>query len=291
MNFISPQVIQSKSKINYSYATIKITQSRIDKGLIAIPVELAKLFPDYNTTIQVYLDDSNELYEKNYSSYKSTTRESRIGGMLDWFKKNKIKSEDEIIIQLIDKKHFIYRLITENIFILNTKKFQVSFDNSENELQASERIACIVKWTNLNKKKVVINEYYRLINTIPNIERQYIEKHSNRAREGISNNLRLLLCDIYQGHCQACNFWFLKKDNQPYFEIHHINPLLGKNPKNIILVCANCHRQFEYANVHPKFNDEGWLIKVLFNDKEHFINQIMLQTKFDEAVKHMFLLQ
>lgn len=44
-----------KSQINYSYTTIKVTQSRINKGLIAIPVTLANWFPGHNDTIQVYL--------------------------------------------------------------------------------------------------------------------------------------------------------------------------------------------------------------------------------------------
>jgi hypothetical protein len=48
-----------------------MTQSRIDKGLMAIPMSLAEWFPDYNTTIQVYLDDSSVLHTKNYSSYKA----------------------------------------------------------------------------------------------------------------------------------------------------------------------------------------------------------------------------
>ncbi len=47
------QVIQNKSEINYSYITIKATQSRIDKGLIAIPVSLTKWFPVHIDTIQV----------------------------------------------------------------------------------------------------------------------------------------------------------------------------------------------------------------------------------------------
>ena len=97
---------------------------------------------------------------------------------------------------------------------------------------------------------------YRLINIIPDIERQYIEKYSNRARESIPNNLRFLLGTIYEGNCQICNFVFLKKDKQPYFEIHHINPLWGNNPKNLVVVCANCHRQFEFANVQQVFNDK-----------------------------------
>ncbi|MFQ5823780.1 MAG: hypothetical protein ACE5JB_06975 [bacterium] len=60
------QIIQRKSEINYSYATIRITQSRIDKGLIAIPMPLAKWFPAYNTTIKVFLGDTPILYTKNY---------------------------------------------------------------------------------------------------------------------------------------------------------------------------------------------------------------------------------
>ncbi|NIV11084.1 MAG: HNH endonuclease, partial [Aliifodinibius sp.] len=96
------KVVRSKSEINYSYATIKITQSRIDKGLIAIPVSLIKWFPDRNDTIQVYLSNSPVSQDKHYSSYRSSTRECRIGGMKEWFRQNNIKSGDEIVIQFID---------------------------------------------------------------------------------------------------------------------------------------------------------------------------------------------
>lgn len=61
----SSQTIREKSGINYSYITIKVTQSRIDKGLIAIPVSLTKWFPDHAETIRVYLDDSTILHAKN----------------------------------------------------------------------------------------------------------------------------------------------------------------------------------------------------------------------------------
>lgn len=66
-----PKTIQSKSEINYSYATIKTTQSRIDKGLMAVPLALAKWFPNKNDTIQVYLSDSPVSQAKHYSSYSS----------------------------------------------------------------------------------------------------------------------------------------------------------------------------------------------------------------------------
>ncbi len=218
----SSKVIRSKSQINYSYATIKITQSRIDKGLIAISVALAKWFPDHNDTIQVYLNDSPISQTKHFSSYDSSTRECRIGGMKQWFEQNNLKSGDEIVIQLIDKEHFIFRLIPERNFILKTKELQDSFDNSETENEASEKITNLVEWTDVDKQRVVLSEYHRLVNTVPVQERRYVKKHSNRAREGVPSNLMVLVGDIYQGHCQVYDFWFLKKDQTPHFENHHI---------------------------------------------------------------------
>lgn len=283
------QVIQSKSEINYSYSTIKITQSRIDKGLIAIPVSLAKWFPDCNTAIQVYLDDSHVLHTKSYSSYKSTTRECRIGGMVEWFRENKIKDGDEIVVQLVDKEKFIYKLVPEHKFLLKTQELQNSFDNSENEIEASEQIVKLAKWTDLNEQKVVLNEYRRLINTTEIEKRQHVNRPSGQTRESAPYNLRVLLGNIYQGHCQVCDFWFLKKDTNPYFETHHINPLWGNNPKNLILVCANCHRQFEYACVRPEFNDDDWLIRVSFNEKTYLINQIVLRITLEDSLKNLFI--
>jgi hypothetical protein len=104
------EIIKSKSEINYSYATIKMTQSRIDKGLIAIPASLEKWFPDHIKTIHVYLDDSPILRTLKYTPRTSSTRECRIYTMKEWFGKNNIKEGDEIVIQAIDRKKFIYRL-------------------------------------------------------------------------------------------------------------------------------------------------------------------------------------
>ena len=285
----SPKVIRSRSQINYSYATIKITQSRLVKGLIAIPVALAKWFPDHNETIQVYLNNSPVSQSKHYSSYSSSTRECRIGGMREWFQQNNIRSGDEIVIQLVDKDCFIYGLISERTFILKTRELQSKFDSSEDEVDASNKIISLAEWTCLNKQEVVINEYYRLANTIPIEERRYVTKHSDQAREGVPYNLRVLLENIYKGHCQVCAFWFLKKDATPYFEIHHIDAMQGNNPKNLLSVCANCHRQFEFADVQHEFTNEGWLTKVSFNRKIYSVNQILVKTRLGDYVKKSFI--
>ena len=281
------KIVKSRSEINYSYATIKITQSRIDKGLIAIPMSLAKWFPDQNARIQVFFDDALSAETKQYSSYKSRTKECRIGGMGEWLTKNGIEDGDEIVIQLIDKERLVYRLTPESKFLLRTREIQNSFDRSETEICATEQIQRLSRWACVDHANAVANEYIRLVNASPARARRYVARRSKQAKESSPCNLRLLLRDIYGGHCQVCDFWFLKKDNEPYFEIHHINPLLSNNPKNLVVVCANCHRQFEYAHVAHEFSHDNWLVRVGFNKKMWHINQFMLTGKGQEFVKRL----
>ena len=281
------KMMKTRSKINYNYQTVKISQSRIDRGLIALPRSLAGTdwFPDYNTTIQVYLGNSLIPEDKNYTSYTSSTNESRIGGMVDWFNTNNIRDGDEIVIQLIDKEEHIYRLISENDFIIKTKKLQDGFDNSQDEDEALDGVVQLADWTELDKSKVALNEYRRLVDTMPSRKREYVSRQSNQTRERTPHNLRVLLGEIYQGHCQVCDFTFFKKDGNPYFEVHHIDQAEGHQPQNLIVVCANCHRQFDFANVDHTFNNEGWLIKVNFNQSAYDINQILLQSKIEDFMK------
>ena len=281
----SSKIMKTKSDISYHYQTIKISQSRINRGLIALPRSLTDWFPDHNTTIRVYLGDSPIPEVKNYTSYTGSTNESRIGGMADWFNANNIRDGDEIVIQLIDEQERTYRLIAENDFIIKTKELQDGFDNSQAEDEALEGVVQLANWTKLDNSKVSLNEYRRLVDTMPVRKRGYVSRQSNQIRERIPHNLRILLREIYQGHCQVCDFTFLKTDDKPYFEIHHIDPEEGHQPQNLMVVCANCHRQFQFANVDHTFNDEGWLIKVNFNQSFYDINQVLLNFEIEDFMK------
>ena len=279
------KIMKTKSEINYNYQTIKISQSRINRGLIALPRSLTRWFPDHNTTIRVYLGDSPIPEVKNYTSYTGSTNESRIGGMADWFNANNIRDGDEIVIQLIDEQERIYRLIAENDFIIKTKELQDGFDNSQAEDEALEGVVQLANWTELDNSKVSLNEYRRLVETMPVRKRGYVSRQSNQTRERAPHNLRVLLGELYQGHCQVCDFTFLKTDDKPYFEIHHIDPEEGHQPQNLMVVCANCHRQFQFANVDHTFNNEGWLIKVNFNQSFYDINQVLLNSEIEIFMK------
>jgi hypothetical protein len=286
---ISANVVKLQSDITYNYATITITQSRIDKGLLAIPVGLAESFPEENKDIEVYLSDSTVPRPKRYSSYNSSTRECRIGGLKEWFVQNNIERGEEVVVQFLDKEHFIYRLIPEKEFVLTTKNLQKDFDSAGSEIEASSKVKTLSKWTLSDESEVVINEYQRLATDSLLGERQYVKKNSTRSRENLPANLRTLLSKIYLGHCQICDFWFLQRDNQPYFEVHHLNPQMGHHPKNILVVCGNCHNQFEYTNVHNEFDDERWLVQVFFNEKVYLVKQVLLSLKKRGFTKETYI--
>ncbi len=282
-------IVRTESQINYSYATIKLTQSRLDKGLIAVPVALAKRFPDHNADIQIYLDDSPTPQPKRYSSYSSTTKECRIGGVRQWCAENNLRTGDEIVVQFIDEKRFIYRLIPERDFVTATRRLQTSFDDSSDDLEASETLSRLSVWTNTGQEGVVLNEYRRLAAACVPTARGSATRRLSKHRESTPPSLRTLLGRLYRGHCQVCDFWFLKRDNGPYFEVHHLNAQRGHHPKNLVVVCGNCHNQFEFADVSPEFDGEQWLIGVCFNKTSYHVNQIVLSAEMPSFSKELFL--
>jgi hypothetical protein len=117
------------TNIVYNYKTIKITQSRLNKGLLAIPVSLTDLFPSDKTKIQVLFGNSQNAIEKLFTPYSSSSRECRIGGMKDFFEKNKLKNNDELVIQALDTN--VYRIMTET-------QFQYLVNKIENEIEIAD---------------------------------------------------------------------------------------------------------------------------------------------------------
>jgi len=63
-----------ESKIPFSYKTIKTTQSRIDKGLLAIPVSLIDYFPKNKTKVYIAFGSSLKESPKTFTPYTSSSR-------------------------------------------------------------------------------------------------------------------------------------------------------------------------------------------------------------------------
>jgi len=262
-----------ESSTNYSYVTFKVTKSRIDKGLLAIPKSLAsEYFPEHNSQIQISFNELDRFEAKNYTSFTSSSREARIGGMRLWYYRNKISDGDEIVIHVVDRENLKYKILPEKHFLNKIKQTQERFDKAEDESDANKRISVISSLTGLDKSKIALNEALRLVQSAMRA-RKYSSENVRKLKESVSASLKSLLGEIYQGRCQLTNFGFIMKNGNPYFEVHHINAGIGNHIKNLLVVCPNVHAQFTYANVYLKFDNDGWLHKVRLNKTEFMVIQ------------------
>ena len=96
-----------ESKLPFNYKTIRVTQSRINKGLLAIPVSLIDYFPKSKCRVYVSVGKGKEAILKNFTPYSSSSRESRIGGMKSFYHNFMVKDGDELVIQILDKNRWV----------------------------------------------------------------------------------------------------------------------------------------------------------------------------------------
>jgi hypothetical protein len=261
-----------KSEIGYSYVTIKITRSRIDKGLLAIPTSLLERFPKEKRKITIFFDDEENPSYKNFTPYTSSSKECRISGLTNWFVKNKIQNQDEIVIQFLDEDERVYRLTKEKNFIEQVKLIENKILETIKEDDFDIFFNYLSKKINQPKKEIAIVEFLKLNNEVMK-KRNYRKPSTHRVKENVPLPLRKILELIYEGRCQVSNFTFIQRNGKPYFEIHHIKPDWGNHFKNLLVVSPNIHAMFTHANCEEYFDNDGWLRKVKFNDKKFNVYQ------------------
>ena len=260
------------SKVPFDYKTIRTTQSRIDKGLLAIPVSLVDLFPDTKTTIYVALGPNAQLAPKGFTPYTSSSGECRIGGMRAFYERFQVKGGDELVIQILDDRK--YKILTEQQFQESVKSLEQALDKSKDDGEAGERLKKLSEVTNSDFGDTVLREFFRLSRNDFN-ERRYNKLTLGRKKEPIPAGIRKVLAEIYGGKCQITKFGFLTRNGTPYFETHHIRPDFGHHLKNLLVVSPNIHALFTHARVEEYFDNEGWLRRVKFNDEEHLVTHVI----------------
>lgn len=273
---------QVKSEIPLNYITVKVTQSRIDKGLLAIPVSLIDIFPQQKGS--VFIENHEGVCEKKiYTPYTSTSRECRIGGLNDFYKKYKIENNDEIVIQKLNDVK--YKMSPEKIFKNNVLDVLSKFENSTDEIESDKYLKEASLLSNIDKNSVLCNEFIGLSKK-EIFPRKIKHKILSTNKESVPLSMRKILLSIYKGKCQISYFTFLMKSGNPYFEIHHIDPVNGNHPKNLLVVCPNVHAQFTYAHIEQSFDNDGWLRAVEFNGKRFTVFQIIdtLQVEFKKEI-------
>ncbi len=284
MKLIDSEVKKIHSAVEYNYITLRITRSRLEKGLLAIPVALMDKFPKKKQQIKVAFDNSMDFKNLNFTPSQSSTRECRIGGMRNWFDQNILKEGDEIVIQIINPDKYYYRIIREKDFVAKIREYQSELDTSDTEREVDQKLIELSEITRLSMNDVLISEFIRLARQKVNL-RNYTQRKPTKIKEKVPISLKKILGKIYGGRCQLTNFTFIQKNGNPYFEIHHIDENRGNFIKNLLVVSPNIHAQFTYARKEEFFDDEGWLIRVRFNEIEYSVNQFIRKVKDREFYK------
>lgn len=262
---------KSKANIPFEYVTVKTTKSRIDKGLLAIPVSLIDLFPKNSTKIFL-INEVGDEETKKFTPYNSSSRECRIGGLKSFYQKHKIKDGDELVVQLLDEAKF--KIIPEKLFEKQVLDLETKFEKSSDEIETEKLLSKLSEITNKTSEEVIKNEFVRLSNQ--KVEQRKIKTFAkSKLKENVPVSIRKILLGLYNGKCQVSGFTFLMNNKTPYFEIHHINSSIGNHFKNLLVVSPNVHAQFTYANLEQSLDNVGWLRRVKFNDNEYKVRQII----------------
>jgi 5-methylcytosine-specific restriction endonuclease McrA len=246
---------------------VVLTSSRIKKGLLAISRKFQPLFPSVAQKITVFFDDAVTPHQKPYTPYESTTRECRIYSLRRWFRKHRASEGDwaEII-----KEAEGYRLIFRS---QEEMRYQQELRTAKTEGQAEEALRRLAHRRRLSQRATALKELARLAQQIQ--RRKRIPVAPRERHEGVPVSLRTLLKTVYRGRCQICGFTFRKRDGEPYFEVHHVDPEAGHHPQNLLVLCANCHAQMEHAEVAVKRDEQGWVVAVVINGKERTVRQAL----------------
>jgi hypothetical protein len=251
---------------------IKLTSSRLDKGLLAIPKRYQRLFPKRTGKVSVLLGAAAKAERKRYTPYSSPARECRIYGLRDWFERRKAQRGDWIELSVVDVANAVYRLVFRKQS-REEKRWRQKLQEAETELQATEALSNLAKARWQSQRKAAVSELQRLKEI--GWERKRISLPSSARYESIPASLRTLLRTVYQGRCQICGYTFPMPNGQPYFEVHHIDAHSGHQPKNLLLLCANCHAQMEHTDVELERDCLGWVYTVVINGERRPVYQAL----------------
>src|SRR5947209_4385926 len=93
--------------------SIRLTRSRVVKGLIGIPRTAAHLFPAEPCRIEVVFDGETEPRAIEYIPYEPRAKERRIFGVGHWFTTQQVRPGDIVHITLEDPERHLYRITSD----------------------------------------------------------------------------------------------------------------------------------------------------------------------------------
>ena len=254
--------------------TIRASSSRLEKGLLAIPQRFKGWFPAEKGQIQVVFDDEEEAKALTFHPFDPVVKENRIFGLAQWFSKRGVREGDLISITLEDVERRLYRIALERyVREREEQKARHGLSAARTDSEAEQELGTLSRLTKRRPRQVAQEELLRIAEESPRKPRPKAPPGAVERHEGVPSGIRVLLRELHDGKCQLCSFTFEKRNAEPYFEIHHLDPEVGHHPSNLLVLCANCHAQFEHATVRD-FKWVGiWLVSVTINGKRIAVRQ------------------
>jgi hypothetical protein len=257
--------------------SIRASASRLDKGLLAIPQRFRNLFPDERTQIHVVFDDGQNVKSLTFQPYDSVVKENRIFGLRRWFLKRGVQAGDLISITAENREKKLYRIALDRFMQeRQEQKVRRGLKVAKTDTEAEQHLVTLSRLTRRRPREVAREELFRMAEQSASPPRPTIIPQITERREVVPSGVRILLREVHNGKCQLCSFTFEKRNGEYYFEVHHLNPKIGHHPRNLLVVCPNCHAQLEHATVTDPCWTSGWLAAVTINGKQISVRQPLL---------------
>jgi len=114
-----------------------------------------------------------------------------------------------------------------------------------------------------------------------------------------NSGVRVFLQEEYAGNCQICDYRFIKRNGEPYFEglylVSRTKAAWIDRLGNVLCLCANCCAKFEHGQVEANnILDDILKINISENNDPHYYIKLMLcneDVKLNFSQRHLMDLQ
>ena len=267
--------------------TIRASASRLEKGLLALPQKFRDMFPSEKVQIQVVFDDEEKAEALTFHPYDPTVKESRIFGLGRWFSRRGVREGDLISITAEDLDRRVYRIALDRLVReREEQKARQKLHAAQTDTDATQDLHALSRLTGKRGRELAREELLRIAQESVRQPRPRIVPRAAERHEGVPPGTRVLLRELHDGKCQLCSFTFEKRNGEPYFEIHHLDPEVGHHPSNLLVVCPNCHAQLEHAIITDFEWAGGWLVGLAINAERVVVRQPLAS----DSIKRSLLL-
>ncbi len=265
--------------------TVRASASRLDKGFLAVPQKFRDWFPSAKSQIQAVFDDEDKAKGLTFHPNGPEVKENRIFGLGHWFSKRGVREGDLVSITVEDQDRLLYRIALDRfIQEREEQKARQTLEGAQTDSEAEQGFSTLSRLTRKRPRGLAQEELLRIAHESGRRPRPRISPGTTQRPESVPSGIRLLLRELHDGKCQVCSFTFEKRNGEPYFEIHHLNPEVGHHPSNLLVVCPNCHAQFEHAAVTDFKWVDIWLVGATINGKRVAVRQPLAHDSIRRAL-------